>query len=115
MIKKEEFLLFMQDLINDGTITDEGIIEYINEMATSKAFTPKEITDKGKVILKDMQDNLGENKFKAKDIGDRLGVSGRSVSGSMRSLIALGYAEKVNADPVMYGLTDKGMNFEFDN
>ena len=56
MIKKEEFLVFMQKLINDGTITDEGIIEYVNEMATSKAFTPKEITQRTKEILTEVRD-----------------------------------------------------------
>lgn len=61
-----------------------------------------------------MQENMGENKFKSKDIGERLGISGRSVSGSIRSLIALGYVEKISNEPVVYALTDAGMNFNID-
>lgn len=114
MIKKDEFLMFMNKLVENGTITDEGVIEYLKDMANTKAFMPKEITDKGKVILKDMQDNIGENEFKSKEIGDRLGISGRSVSGSIRSLIALGYVTKISTDPVKYALTDEGMNFNID-
>lgn len=114
-MSKKVFLNEIQELIDNKDLQlSEEAMKGFDELVNAKAFTPKEITDKGKVILKDMQDNLGDNKFKAKDIGERIGVSGRSVSGSIRSLIALGYVKKVNAEPVMYGLTDKGMKFDLD-
>ena len=114
-MSKKVFLSEIQSLIDGGKIKlSEDAMKGYEELATAKAFVPKEITDKGKVILKDMQENDNGNGFKAKDIGDRLGISGRSVSGSIRSLIALGYVTKISTDPVIYALTDEGMNFNID-
>lgn len=114
-MSKKVFLSEIQELIDNKDIElSEEAMKGFEELTTAKAFTPKEITDKGKVILKDMQENIENNKFKSKDIGDRLGISGRSVSGSIRSLIALGYVEKISNEPVMYALTDAGMSFNID-
>lgn len=114
-MSKKIFLSEIKEMIDNKDIElSEEAMKGFEELTTAKAFTPKEITDKGKVILKDMQENIGENKFKSKDIGERLGISGRSVSGSIRSLIALGYVEKVSNEPVVYALTDAGMNFNID-
>ena len=114
-MSKKVFLNEIQELIDNKDLQlSEEAMKGFDELVNAKAFTPKEITDKGKVILKDMQENMGENKFKSKDIGERLGISGRSVSGSIRSLIALGYVEKVSNEPVVYALTDAGMNFNID-
>ena len=114
-MSKKVFLSEISDLINGGKLVlSEEAMKGYEELVTAKAFVPKEITDKGKVILKDMQENYGSNEFKAKDIGERLGISGRSVSGSIRSLIALGYVTKISTDPVVYALTDAGENFNID-
>lgn len=114
-MSKKVFLSEIKEMIDNKDIElSEEAMKGFEELITAKAFTPKEITDKGKVILKDMQENMGENKFKSKDIGERLGISGRSVSGSIRSLIALGYVEKISNEPVIYALTDAGMNFNID-
>ena len=114
-MSKKVFLSEISNLINEGKINlSEEAMKGYEELATAKAFVPKEITDKGKVILKDMQENDTGNGFKAKDIGERLGISGRSVSGSIRSLIALGYVEKISTDPVVYGLTSAGESFNID-
>lgn len=114
-MSKKVFLNEIKEMIDNKNIElSKEAMKGFEELITAKAFTPKEITDKGKIILKDMQENMGENKFKSKDIGERLGISGRSVSGSIRSLIALGYVEKVSNEPVVYALTDAGMNFNID-
>lgn len=101
--------------------------------AYTKYFTPEELefynsllenqgelspfTENGLKILKCMQDNQEKyiNIFKAKDIGEILFMSPRSVSGSMKKLIADGYVEKVGIAPVAYGLTDMGNSCEFDS
>ena len=54
-------------------------------------------------------------KFTAKEIGDALQVSGRSVSGAIRKLIQDGLVEKVSQDPVTYGLTAAGKEYQFDD
>ena len=58
--------------------------------------------------------DLVNNIFKAKDIGEDLGISGRSVSGSIRALVAGGYVEKLGKDPVVYGLTELGKTYDLD-
>lgn len=114
-MSKKVFLEEIKNLIDGGQLKlSKEALEGYDEIVSAKAFVPKEITDKGKVIVKDMRNNLGDNKFKAKDIGERIGISGRSVSGSIRSLVALGYVEKVSNDPVVYALTDAGMNLDLD-
>lgn len=73
-------------------------------------------TENGIKILKAMKDNQEKyiNIFTAKNLGEILFMSPRSVSGSMKKLIAEGYVEKVGLSPVSYGLTDKGKACEFD-
>lgn len=77
----------------------------------SKAFT-----ENGLKILKCMKENYEKyiNVFKAKEIGELLFMTPRSVSGSMKKLIADGYVEKVGANPVAYGLTNLGKECELD-
>ena len=49
------------------------------------------------------------NLFKAKEIGEGLGISSRTASGAMRKLVTDGYIEKVGATPVVYSLTTLGV------
>ena len=53
-----------------------------------------------------MQENKEKynNLFKAKDIGEGLGISSKAVSGSMRKLVKDGYINKVGKEPVIYEL-----------
>ena len=47
----------------------------------------------------------------AKEIGEGLFMSSRSISGAMRKLITCGYVVRQNANPVMYALTDSGKSY----
>ena len=64
-----------------------------------------------------MQENLESmnNVFTSKEIAEGLFTSGRSISGSMRKLVNDEYVEKIGTNPVQYALTEKGMNYKFDN
>lgn len=90
-------------------------VEYIQSILAESG-TAADLTDKNKSILKWMQDNAPKylNTFSAKQIGDGLFVSGRSVSGSIRKLITLGLVEKQGKDPVFYSLTKTGKQKELD-
>jgi DNA-binding MarR family transcriptional regulator len=111
MSKKEIFIEDVEKFIDQ--LSEEGK-EYFEELKTTKGKT--EITEKGKIILKYIQDNFEKynNVFKAKDIGDAIGISGRSVSGSIKKLITDGYVEKIGANPVTYGITELGKNYILD-
>ena len=64
------------------------------------------LTENGQKILSFMQENKEKynNLFKAKDIGEGLGISSKAVSGSMRKLVKDGYVNKVGKEPVIYEL-----------
>ena len=66
--------------------------------------------ENGKLVLKYMQDNKENynNLFKAKEIGEGLGISSRTASGAMRKLVTDGYIEKIGESPVVYSLTESG-------
>ena len=59
-----------------------------------------------------MKDNTNIPMWKAKDVAEGLFISSRAVSGAMRKLVTDGYVEKVGQDPVVYTLTEKGINTE---
>lgn len=111
MSKRDVFIEEVEKFI--GKCSEEAK-EYFEEFKKQK--TKEGITDKGKAILKVMQEKseLVNNIFKAKDIGEDLGISGRSVSGSIRALVAGGYVEKLGKDPVVYGLTEAGKEYPLD-
>ena len=48
----------------------------------------------------------------SKDLGDAIGKSSRSASGSMRKLVELGLVEKVGKDPVVYQITADGLAYK---
>ena len=76
----------------------------------------KTFTENGLKIFKCMRENEQKyiNVFKAKEIGELLFMTPRSVSGSIKKLIHDGFVEKVGANPVAYGLTELGKSYEFD-
>lgn len=118
MSKKEKFIEELEDLIenNDIELSQDAIDYFYETLKTGKKESTGGITEKGKVILKYMKNNYDKynNVYKAKDIGDGLGISGRSVSGSIKKLIIDGYVEKLGANPVSYGVTAAGKEYVLD-
>lgn len=94
---------------------DPSKVEYIQSILTENG-TSADLTDKNKNILHWMQENVEKcnNIFNAKQIGDGLFMSGRSVSGSIRKLVTLGYVVKQGENPVCYSLTETGKNIVLD-
>ena len=82
--------------------------DYKKSASTVKAFT-----EKGIAIIKEMREV--NDWISAKSLGERMDISGRSVSGTMRKLVTDGYVEKQAGNPASYKITDKGMTCEFDN
>lgn len=125
MTKKEAFIKMVEGLIDPLDINElkeddetKMAIDFFQELKENKASTPKpEITENGAKILAYMQENYQKynNVFKAKEIGEGLFVSSRSVSGSMKKLITEGFVEKIGSDPVAYSITDKGKNKDLSN
>jgi hypothetical protein len=71
------------------------------------------LSDAAKEILMTMKTDCNAE-WTSKTIGEMLGKSGRSVSGSMRKLVEVGYVEKASESPVTYKMTEDGINFNID-
>ena len=113
MSKKETFMQEIMAAIDDGTLqlSDEAM-NYFTSLKTEKPKTV--ITDNGKIVLKFLQEQNGEA-VAATKIGEAVGMTGRTVSGTMRKLISDGFVAKLGdmETGITYQATaDKGMTFE---
>lgn len=118
MNNKEKFFEEVEEIINSGVYGfSNSALQGLEKLKNEINKSTNKFTENGKKILQYMQEHNEEsnNLFKAKDIGEGLFVSGRSVSGSIRKLITDGYVIKTNANPVTYSLTDLGKDYQFDN
>ena len=120
MTKKEAFIKMVQEIIfdnvdnyNDYFKSEDGKLAqaYWADFQKASASNTKEMTDMGYKIICFMQENMEALPMLAKDIGDGIGTSGRSVASSMRKLADDGYVEKIGKDPTTYDLTDKGKEY----
>ena len=102
---------FKEYLKEENYIIPKEIFE--NVFKTTKS----NITEKGIKILQTMQDNktLYNNIFNAKILGELLFMAPRSVSGSIKKLVADGYVEKLGSNPISYKLTKLGEEYKLDN
>ena len=109
MTKKDEFIKYVEDLI-DGNLYEmsENVRLYWDAFKGKVEEEKPMFTDNGKLILQYLKDNQSTPMWKAKDIAEGLFISSRGVSGAMRKLVTDGYVEKVGQDPVIYSLTEKG-------
>lgn len=112
MTNKQAFVKTVAQILNESELSEQALA-YWKDLKKQAEASGK-MTESGRNILECMQ--AGEaDKFTAKEIGDALQVSGRSVSGAIRKLIQDGLVEKVSQDPVAYGLTAAGKEYQFDD
>ena len=105
-MNKNKFFEEVDEIINSGAYGfSEEALEGLKELK-SNIKNKTGLTDNGKKVLQYMQEHNEEsnNLFKAKDIGEGLGISSKAVSGSMRKLVKDGYINKVGKEPVIYEL-----------
>ena len=118
MSKKQKFIEMVDKLLNEMDADefselDEEAIEYFNILKAADINNDKpKFTENGKKVLEYMQQNkeLHNNVFNAKEVGEGLNVTSRTASGAMRKLVTDGYIEKIGTNPVIYSLTQKGIN-----
>lgn len=133
MTKKETFIKFIDIAIKiaedeitylddvsenyDITTNDYNIAMEFWEDYKKCLVPPKDMTENGLKVLTWMQEHIEEmsNVFTAKEIGEGLFTSGRSISGSMKKLVNDGYVEKIGKNPVQYSLTEAGKLYHIDN
>lgn len=120
MNRKEAFIEFVNDLIencNHPVEMNEDVEFYWNYLNDSKDNITEEkpvLTDNGKLILACLQVHSEIETWKAKDLANVLDISSRTVSGSIRKLVNDGFVEKLENNPVIYAITNKGKEFKID-
>ena len=117
--KIEQLISEVPDFFGSDAEAAEKALKFFNDLKKEKPSKSKLSslpTENGMKILRFMYENYSKysNVFKAKDIGEGLFTSGRSVSGSMTKLVTDGYASKEGKDPVIYGITEAGLNLFLD-
>ena len=113
MTNKEIFIKEIEDMIcKSCTILSEGAHAYFEQLKATPEKEKSPFTENGAKVLIWMQENYGSynNILKAKEIGDGLFCSSRTVSGAMRKLITDGYVSKTEGTPTCYSLTELGMS-----
>lgn len=115
MTKKQEFVDFIEKLMAAAPNVEmsENVKTYFEIFKGSESNKPA-FTENGKLVLKFLQEHVDKDMWKAKEIGEELFVSSRTVAGSMRKLVSDGYVEKIGQDPVVYSITEKGKKVVFE-
>lgn len=118
MSKKEKFITEILAICGDfpENVLSADALDFWNGLNASGDSSKPKFTENGKLVLKYMQDNKDSynNLFKAKEIGEGLGISSRTASGAMRKLVTDGYVEKIGDSPVIYALTSAGTEVNLD-
>ena len=113
MSKKEKFIEEIIKLLQDApeNFLSSDALDFWNGLQISGEGGKPKFTENGKLILKYMQNNKDafNNLFKAKDIGEGLGISSRTASGSIRKLVTDGFVEKIGTEPTIYAITELGI------
>ena len=123
MTKKEQFIKFVEVLMDEANYEswDEEVLkdwsdalDFWNALKMASDNEKPKFTENGIKILFYMQENKDNynNLFKAKDIGEGLGITSRTASGALRKLVNDGYVEKVGENPVIYALSSKEVEYE---
>jgi DNA-binding MarR family transcriptional regulator len=120
MSKKEKFINEIKVLIEQALSCQEmpfeglssDALDFWNGLQVSGDNGKPKFTENGKLVLAYMRENKDQynNLFKAKELGEGLSISSRTASGAMRKLVTDGYAEKIGESPVVYALTELGVN-----
>ena len=113
MTKKECFIDEVTKMLEDSPekYFSPDALDFWNALLVAGDTSKPRFTENGKLVLQYMKDNKDayNNLFKAKDIGEGLGISSRTASGAMRKLVTDGYVEKVGQDPIVYAITAVGI------
>ena len=110
MSLKQDFISYVESNFSKNPMP-EDLTEYWEKFKGGSSGGDKpQFTENGKKILAFLQMNASTSTWKAKDIADEMFISSRTVSGAIRKLVTDGYVEKVGQDPVIYSITEKGIN-----
>ena len=114
MTNKEAFIKIVQEeIFNNADVYSENypdIFELAEEYFKEFTGVDKPLPEKSAILLAFMQEHKDEykNLFTSAAVATAMGTSGKSIAGSMRSLVSKGYVEKIQGTPVVYSLVECG-------
>ena len=112
MSKKEKFIEEISKMLEDAPekYLSSDALDFWNSLQISENSGKPKFTENGKLILNFIKENKEtyNNLFKAKEVGEGIGISSKAASGAMRKLVNDGYIEKMGENPVVYALTTLG-------
>ena len=112
MTKQQEFLEYWDKLTLNQDIP-QNVKMYVDALRNTDAIEKPLFTSNGAKILQYLQ-SAPVAMYKARDIAESMNLTSKGVSGAMRKLVTDGYVEKVGKDPVVYMITEKGKQVEFE-
>ena len=114
MSLKQDFISYVESNFNVNPMP-ENLNDYWTKFKGMTNSDDKPLfTENGKNILTFLQQNVDTKTWKAKDIAEGMFIASRTVSGAIRKLVSDGYVEKVGQDPVIYSITEKGIETKID-
>lgn len=114
MSKQQEFVDWVNLMFEHSKIEPpENAKAYFEALKSTTSEEKPAFTNNGKAILSWLQ-TAPAVMYKARDIAEGMFVTVKSVSGALRKLVTDGYVEKVGQNPVVYVITEKGKNVNFE-
>lgn len=118
MNKYEQFLKYFDYLVQnckEPVIIPDEVKEVYESISLQSSIQNNKplFTETGLQILEYLQKANTKN-LKAKDIAEGMVASSRQISGAIRKLVNDGYVNKIGQNPVIYSLTEKGINFNIE-
>lgn len=118
MNKYEQFLEYFDYLVQnckEPVIIPDEVKEVYESISLQSSIQNNKplFTETGLQILEYLQKANTKN-LKAKDIAEGMVTSSRQISGAIRKLVNDGYVSKIGQNPVIYSLTEKGINFNIE-
>ena len=117
MSKKNEFIRFVDERLM-SKLSNEEIPEevalYWDAFKMIEEVEKPPLTENGKKVLAFLQTQPSDTLWKSRDIAEQMGITSRTVSGTMRKLTSDGFVDKIGQEPVIYKITNKGKEFIID-
>ncbi len=113
MSKYEPLLNYFDWLVDNCKVPVEIPEEVIKVYDELKGNNGPLFTETGLQILEYLQ-GCDTKPLKAKDIAEGMNAPSRKISGAMRKLTTDGFVEKSGQNPVIYNLTQKGLDFDIE-
>lgn len=116
MTKKEKFIEFIEQNIDMNEIEDDDVALYWDALKNGRSSKEDKstFTSNGKLVMKFLQEENSDVPMKSKDIAEQIGVSSRTVAGTMKKLVSENWVEAVGDSPKMYLITELGKNINID-